>query len=72
MTSSPRGDPGDRTASGATQSDAVPDEFDITRYIDGSAAFFGAAANVIMQLSHPPVGYGVSATIGYWPECCAP
>ncbi|MBF6327326.1 oxygenase MpaB family protein [Nocardia transvalensis] len=34
-------------------------DFDITRYVDGSAAFFGAAANVIMQLSSPPVGYGV-------------
>ncbi|NEW50801.1 DUF2236 domain-containing protein [Nocardia cyriacigeorgica] len=35
------------------------DEFDIRRHIDGSAALFGAAANVIMQLSHPAVGYGV-------------
>ncbi|MET7771191.1 oxygenase MpaB family protein [Nocardia sp. NPDC005366] len=35
------------------------DDFDITRHIDGSAAFFGAAANVIMQLSTPAVGYGV-------------
>ncbi|MCM6775871.1 oxygenase MpaB family protein [Nocardia sp. CDC159] len=34
-------------------------DFDITRHVDGSAAFFGAAANVIMQLSSPPVGYGV-------------
>ncbi|MBF6174477.1 oxygenase MpaB family protein [Nocardia blacklockiae] len=34
-------------------------DFDITRHVDGSAAFFGAAANVIMQLSAPPVGYGV-------------
>ncbi|MBF6346546.1 DUF2236 domain-containing protein [Nocardia cyriacigeorgica] len=34
-------------------------EFDIRRHIDGSAALFGAAANVIMQLSHPAVGYGV-------------
>ncbi|WP_280233247.1 oxygenase MpaB family protein [Nocardia cyriacigeorgica] len=35
------------------------DDFDIRRHIDGSAVFFGAAANVIMQLSHPAVGYGV-------------
>ncbi|WP_280361023.1 oxygenase MpaB family protein [Nocardia wallacei] len=28
-------------------------------HIDGIAAFLGGAANVIMQLSHPPVGYGV-------------
>lgn len=28
-------------------------------HIDGVAAFLGGAANVIMQLSHPPVGYGV-------------
>ncbi|WP_067688304.1 oxygenase MpaB family protein [Nocardia jejuensis] len=27
--------------------------------LDGIAAFLGGAANVIMQLSHPPVGYGV-------------
>ncbi len=41
------------------ESDTPSGDFDITRYIDGSAAFFGAAANVIMQLSSPPVGYGV-------------
>lgn len=34
-------------------------DFGITRYLDGSAAFFGAAANVVMQLSAPSVGYGV-------------
>ncbi|MCX4096057.1 oxygenase MpaB family protein [Nocardia sp. alder85J] len=28
-------------------------------HIDGIAAFLGGVANVIMQLSHPPVGYGV-------------
>ncbi|WP_225725080.1 MULTISPECIES: oxygenase MpaB family protein [unclassified Nocardia] len=38
---------------------ATGDDFDIRAVIDGSAAFFGAAANVIMQLSLPPVGYGV-------------
>ncbi|WP_280271737.1 oxygenase MpaB family protein [Nocardia wallacei] len=44
----------------ATTHETAPDrDFDITRHLDGSAAFFGAAANVIMQLSTPPVGYGV-------------
>ncbi len=33
--------------------------FDIERYLDGIAAFFGGTANVIMQLSTLPVGYGV-------------
>ncbi|WP_433682937.1 oxygenase MpaB family protein [Nocardia sp. CA-119907] len=33
--------------------------FDIEQYIDGAAAFFGGTANVIMQLSTLPVGYGV-------------
>ncbi|WP_433759116.1 oxygenase MpaB family protein [Nocardia sp. CA-135398] len=33
--------------------------FDIERYLDGVAAFFGGTANVIMQLSTLPVGYGV-------------
>ncbi|WP_024799994.1 oxygenase MpaB family protein [Nocardia sp. BMG51109] len=32
---------------------------DVRRHMDGVAAFLGGAANVIMQLSHPPVGYGV-------------
>ncbi|MEV6767149.1 oxygenase MpaB family protein [Nocardia sp. NPDC051030] len=31
----------------------------VREYLDGPAAFLGGAANVIMQLSHPPVGYGV-------------
>lgn len=31
----------------------------VREHIDGVAAFLGGAANVIMQLSHPPVGYGV-------------
>ncbi|MGY4099548.1 oxygenase MpaB family protein [Nocardia sp. R16R-3T] len=35
------------------------DTFDIERHLDGVAAFFGGTANVIMQLSTPPVGYGV-------------
>ncbi|WP_280482440.1 oxygenase MpaB family protein [Nocardia cyriacigeorgica] len=48
MTSSSRASTASRTG-----------EFDIRRHIDGSAALFGAAANVIMQLSHPAVGYGV-------------
>ncbi|GAB2642935.1 oxygenase MpaB family protein [Nocardia goodfellowii] len=34
-------------------------DFDIAQYLDGATAFFGAAANVIMQLAQPPVGYGV-------------
>ncbi|MFF2088216.1 oxygenase MpaB family protein [Nocardia sp. NPDC058176] len=37
-----------------------PAEFDIRDHIDGAAAFYGATANVIMQLSLPPVGYGVA------------
>ncbi|MFE1592769.1 oxygenase MpaB family protein [Nocardia sp. NPDC058705] len=40
------------------QSEPVP--FDIRDYIDGAAAFYGATANVIMQLSLAPVGYGVA------------
>ncbi|MFI5777927.1 oxygenase MpaB family protein [Nocardia sp. NPDC051570] len=31
----------------------------VRRHMDGVAAFLGGAANVVMQLSHPPVGYGV-------------
>ncbi|AHH21220.1 hypothetical protein NONO_c64500 [Nocardia nova SH22a] len=31
----------------------------VREHIDGVAAFLGGAANVVMQLSHPPVGYGV-------------
>ncbi|WP_227980169.1 oxygenase MpaB family protein [Nocardia spumae] len=34
-------------------------EYDVAAHLDGSAAFFGATANVIMQLSLAPVGYGV-------------
>ncbi|MEV0331952.1 oxygenase MpaB family protein [Nocardia sp. NPDC050717] len=37
-----------------------PADFDIRDYIDGAAAFYGATANVIMQLSLAPVGYGVA------------
>ncbi|WP_410870512.1 oxygenase MpaB family protein [Nocardia sp. A7] len=37
-----------------------PAQFDIRDYIDGAAAFYGATANVIMQLSLAPVGYGVA------------
>ncbi|MBF6355315.1 DUF2236 domain-containing protein [Nocardia higoensis] len=33
--------------------------FDIRDHVDATSAFFGAATNVIMQLSMPPVGYGV-------------
>jgi uncharacterized protein (DUF2236 family) len=35
------------------------DAFDIERHLDGVAAFLGGTANVIMQLSTVPVGYGV-------------
>ncbi|MFQ6392051.1 oxygenase MpaB family protein [Nocardia sp. KC 131] len=42
-----------------THAPTPPGEFDIRQYLDGSAAFFAAAANVIMQLSTRPVGYGV-------------
>ncbi|MFF0491620.1 oxygenase MpaB family protein [Nocardia sp. NPDC004068] len=35
------------------------DDFDITRYLYGTTALFGAATNVILQLSAAPVGYGV-------------
>ncbi|MEV6059131.1 oxygenase MpaB family protein [Nocardia asteroides] len=45
-----------RARSGRTE----PVEFDIRDYVDGSAAFWGATANVIMQLSLAPVGYGVA------------
>ncbi|RDI53007.1 oxygenase MpaB family protein [Nocardia mexicana] len=39
------------------ESTLTPDT--VRDHIDGVAAFLGGAANVIMQLSHPPVGYGV-------------
>ncbi|MGW4241333.1 oxygenase MpaB family protein [Nocardia sp. NPDC004722] len=39
--------------------DTSAPEVDIRQYLDGAAGFFGAAANVIMQLSLRPVGYGV-------------
>ncbi|NEW25113.1 oxygenase MpaB family protein [Nocardia cyriacigeorgica] len=47
------------TSTARASIDSRTGEFDIRRHIDGSAALFGAAANVIMQLSHPSVGYGV-------------
>ncbi|ATL70364.1 oxygenase MpaB family protein [Nocardia terpenica] len=31
----------------------------VRAHLDGIAAFLGGAANVVMQLSHPPIGYGV-------------
>ncbi|MGY0501376.1 oxygenase MpaB family protein [Nocardia sp. FBN12] len=43
-----------------SRSRSEPEQFDIRDYIDGSAAFYGATANVIMQLSLAPVGYGVA------------
>ncbi|MEV6555531.1 oxygenase MpaB family protein [Nocardia sp. NPDC051756] len=42
-----------------THETAPPDELDITQFIDGIAGLLGGAANVIMQLSTRPVGYGV-------------
>lgn len=36
-----------------------PGEFDIADHLDGITAFLGGTANVIMQLSHAPVAYGV-------------
>ncbi|WP_216901814.1 oxygenase MpaB family protein [Nocardia alni] len=47
------------TADSTPLDPGAPDRFDITGQLYGSSAFFGAAANVIMQLSHRPVGYGV-------------
>ncbi|QLY32783.1 oxygenase MpaB family protein [Nocardia huaxiensis] len=43
----------------ATPREPALPPIDIRQYLDGSAALFGAAANVIMQLAQPPVGYGV-------------
>ncbi|PXX68817.1 uncharacterized protein (DUF2236 family) [Nocardia tenerifensis] len=44
----------------ATPPETPPrDELDITQFIDGVAGLLGGAANVIMQLSTRPVGYGV-------------
>ncbi|MRH91197.1 DUF2236 domain-containing protein [Nocardia sp. SYP-A9097] len=34
-------------------------DIDIRQFVDGAAGLLGGAANVIMQLAHPPVGYGV-------------
>ncbi|WP_433658873.1 oxygenase MpaB family protein [Nocardia sp. CA-128927] len=36
-----------------------PDDLDITQFTDGIAGLLGGTANVIMQLSTRPVGYGV-------------
>jgi len=44
------------TASPSGEAD-IP--FDIRDHVDATSAFFGAATNVILQLSMPPVGYGV-------------
>ncbi|MFI6170029.1 oxygenase MpaB family protein [Nocardia sp. NPDC051052] len=42
-----------------THETELPDDIDITQFIDGIAGLLGGAANVIMQLSTRPVGYGV-------------
>lgn len=36
-----------------------PEDFDLRDYMDGIAAFLAGPANVIIQLGHPSVGYGV-------------
>ncbi|WP_345493090.1 oxygenase MpaB family protein [Nocardia callitridis] len=43
----------------AAAEDTAPTELDITRFVYGASAFLGGTANVIMQLSNRPVGYGV-------------
>ncbi|MFR9751037.1 oxygenase MpaB family protein [Nocardia sp. 004] len=43
----------------ATHQLESPDSFDVGRYLDGIVGLLGGTANVIMQLSTPPVGYGV-------------
>ncbi|WP_107660905.1 oxygenase MpaB family protein [Nocardia suismassiliense] len=48
-----------RSLRASTPDAAPPDELDITQFIDGIAGLLGGAANVIMQLSTRPVGYGV-------------
>ncbi|WP_068279720.1 oxygenase MpaB family protein [Aldersonia kunmingensis] len=35
------------------------ESFDMAPYVDGAAVLLGGVANVIMQLSHAPIGYGV-------------
>lgn len=42
-----------------THETGPPDDIDITQFIDGIAGLLGGVANVIMQLSTRPVGYGV-------------
>ena len=44
----------------------TPEGFDITDYIDGVAGLLGGTANVIMQLSSPPVGHGVAESTVDW------
>ncbi|MGI5216406.1 oxygenase MpaB family protein [Nocardia sp. CA-290969] len=61
MTSSPAEEPNPRSGTGNGRPDPIPadhQDFDFRQYIDG-AAVLGAAANVIMQLAAPGVGYGV-------------
>ncbi|MGW0183290.1 oxygenase MpaB family protein [Nocardia sp. NPDC003345] len=61
MSSSPREEPISRDPTGHLPFSAgrrEDDDFDFRPYIDG-AAILGAAANVIMQLAVPGVGYGV-------------
>ncbi|MEU1983372.1 oxygenase MpaB family protein [Nocardia sp. NPDC019395] len=62
MTSSPAEEPTSRSGIGnGRRPGTIPaddQEIDFRKYIDG-AAVLGAAANVIMQLASPGVGYGV-------------
>ncbi|WP_327149850.1 oxygenase MpaB family protein [Nocardia sp. NBC_01329] len=61
MTSSPAAEPPAPGSAAEPPDSAGPahdEEFDFRPYIDG-AAILGAAANVIMQLAVPGVGYGV-------------
>lgn len=46
------------TVTANMSADAV-EEVDLTPFLEGAPLFLGGMANVIMQLSHPAVGYGV-------------
>jgi len=49
------------SALAAEHDDVLPgsEDFDLRDYMDGIAAFIAGPANVIIQLGHPSVGYGV-------------
>lgn len=48
-----------RKSQAPIRDETVDPDFDVADYLDGIAAFVGGTANVIMQLSLRPVGYGV-------------